>query len=233
MDLTDSERTGKSRDIRFVDRVFTPAEIDLIRSSDDPDGMLWTLWTGKEAAYKVMSKSHPLVSSAPGRYDVELENRGVLFPCRGVASTPAGSVALRFCRSREMVHAVGSEACEDIAPEPVWGVEVVDRRTAEGLRDDPSLLVRESLIRRLSVYPGYENSEMEIRRCEGPRGMGPPGLYICGNRSGVDISLSHDGRFIAYAFILSGASMVRTISATKSLSLRGDNFTTFSRASSE
>ncbi|PIP08679.1 MAG: hypothetical protein COX51_03190, partial [Syntrophobacteraceae bacterium CG23_combo_of_CG06-09_8_20_14_all_50_8] len=53
VDLTHPHAKGKSRDLRFLKRVFLPDEERQILASHEPDTMLWTLWTGKEAAYKV------------------------------------------------------------------------------------------------------------------------------------------------------------------------------------
>ena len=56
VDLRDRRCPGKSRHLRFVNRVFHPAEASRILSSPDADGMLWLHWAAKESAYKVASK---------------------------------------------------------------------------------------------------------------------------------------------------------------------------------
>ena len=38
-----------------MNRVFTPAEQNRIKSFPEPDVLLWALWAAKEAAFKVLA----------------------------------------------------------------------------------------------------------------------------------------------------------------------------------
>ncbi len=202
IDLTDPGKTGKSRDVRFISRVFTSGERDFIFRSSNPDETLWTLWAGKEAAYKVMMKSDPRVCSIPRAYPVELNKREDLLFRDGTVKTPAGTVWIRVFREDDAVHVIGTDPCPGYPEEIVGGVASVDslESDADPSADRASFLVRESLLRRLSEFLGRSPSEMEIRRLEEHRGLGPPRVYIQGKPSALDISMSHDGRFVAYAF---------------------------------
>ncbi len=194
---------GKSRDTRFVSRVFTVDERALIFSSSDADAMLWTLWAGKEAAYRVVKKYRPDICSIPREYPVRPVGWEGGCLCRGMAETPGGPVPLRFFHDAAgSVHAVGAGRAGDLG-DVFWGVEVIDDGGAAGSTADQSLLVREALIRRLSAHTGLGAARMEVRRLGDSRRLEPPVLFIDGRPAGVDISLSHDGRFIAYAFITS------------------------------
>lgn len=62
VDLSTAGTRGKSRDTRFLKRVFTAAEQQSIRAAENPDLVLWTFWAAKESAYKILSK---LRSSPP------------------------------------------------------------------------------------------------------------------------------------------------------------------------
>ena len=70
VDLRAREASGKSGDARFVARVFTARETELIARSSNPDAALWALWAAKEAAYKVAKKLRPDVIFAHSRYEV-------------------------------------------------------------------------------------------------------------------------------------------------------------------
>ena len=72
VDLTAPYVREKSRDVRFVTRVFTKDERNLISGASAPDQVLWSLWAGKETAYKVIQKMNPGITSAPGKYNVAL-----------------------------------------------------------------------------------------------------------------------------------------------------------------
>jgi hypothetical protein len=202
IDLADPGKAGKSRDVRFISRVFTSGERDCIFRSSNPDETLWILWAGKEAAYKAAMKTDPGVCSIPRGYPVELgEENGRPFGV-GTVQTPAGPVFLRVFSSGDALHVIGT----DSSPESLGGI-VVDIASTEQMGagpvpsdDEASFLARELLLRRLSECLGRSVSEMEIRRLKGPRGLGPPCLRIHGKPSTLDISMSHDGRFVACAF---------------------------------
>ena len=202
VDLTNPAGIGKSRDIRFIRRVFTSAEKALIQGSANPDRMLWSLWAAKEAAYKAMRKSRPYVSSVPRSYYVVPWSREADSPLIGTVETPAGIAFARFFHEEKTVHAIAVTEHPVGFKEILWGVEATTdgRDRPMSAVDNPSYLVREALIRRLSQGPDYGDVDMEIRRIEDVRGLGPPKLFIdgkCSNKE--DISLSHDGNFVAYA----------------------------------
>lgn len=202
IDLTNSGNIGKSRDVRFISRVFTSGERDCIFRSSNPDETLWTLWAGKEAAYKVMVKTDPLACSIPRAYPVELDKRENRPFRSGTVSTPAGTVWIRVFRKDGALHVIGMNACPGNPEEVVEGVESLNslEPDAASSPDRESYLARAFLLRRLSKFLERKPHEMEIRRLKENRGLGPPRLYIQGKPFGVDISMSHDGRFVAYAF---------------------------------
>lgn len=202
IDLKDPGKTGKSRDARFISRVFTSAERDVIFRSSRPDETLWTLWAGKEAAYKAAVKSDPLVCSIPRAYPVEMSGNGDLPLRRGTVGTPAGTIWIRVIREGDVLHVIGTDSPPGSREEVVWGVESLDspERNAASSPGRESCLVRESLLRRLSAFLKRSPCELEIRRVMGDRGLGPPRVYIQGQPSDLDVSMSHDGRFAAYAF---------------------------------
>ncbi len=60
---------------------------------------------------------------------------------------------------------------------------------------------RGGLVSCLNALLDLKDGEAAIRREPAPRGLLPPRLFIRGEPSGIDISLSHDGRFAAWAFL--------------------------------
>ena len=52
VDLSDPRSAGKAADVRFVRRVFTPAEARRIADAPDADLALWIHWAAKEAVFK-------------------------------------------------------------------------------------------------------------------------------------------------------------------------------------
>ena len=74
-------------------------------------------------------------------------------------------------------------------------------KSAAGENVEPSLFVRECLSARLADIYQLNFREMEIRRAKKGRELQPPHLYYENKKTPFDISLSHDGQFVAYAFL--------------------------------
>ncbi len=60
IDLHLVKSQNKFRNQRYLEKVFCHEEQELIKSSQDPDLVLWTLWSMKEAAYKAHQRSENL-----------------------------------------------------------------------------------------------------------------------------------------------------------------------------
>ena len=199
VDLEESDNRGKSGDGRFLGRIFTPEERELIAGADCPDALLWSLWAAKEAAYKAVSRDNPDVCSIPRRYRAILgtaplffleENRSDIPIFSGRVFTPQGELALRVAVAKGYVHALtaGSEA------ELERVVQHVDR-----VGVDPSAFVRRRVLREIARRNQCPFEDLEIRN--DPVGPGAPRVFLRGLPFAADISLSHDGRFAAFALL--------------------------------
>lgn len=223
VDLRDPANRGKSRDLRFQEKVFHREEREFIHSSADPESALWTLWAAKEAAWKAAVKAAP--ERAGGgwkgiriRTGCEcLEPGGETLDCRmipeeveshdspwevvfaGVAGTFAGPAAVRVGRRGSCIHAVCRLGIVDPADRIVWQAGTLPKNRSDVF--SPSRYVRSSLIGHLNTLLNLKHGDAVIRRDPGPRGFLPPRLYLCGIPSTMDFSLSHDGRFAAWALL--------------------------------
>ena len=189
---------GKSRDIRFINRVFTPDEQKQLLDSTNPDTMLWALWTAKETAYKIASKSHAAVFSVPRAYKVnfeadlaELDENSAV---SGVVETSCGPIQMKVFQTCDFVHCIGTTGTFKAIDSIIWGVQRINTSMNE------SFFVRKAARKSLSLYLNHNPDEIEIRRLRGPYGLEPPIVYVKDRRAMIDISLSHEGRFVAYAF---------------------------------
>ena len=213
MDLNDPNNRGKSLNTRFVNRVFTPDEQRQIFNSPHPDTVLWALWAGKETAYKIICKDDPGVSSSPRLYEVSLfqdwdsDREECLFNGKssfdGCVDTPNGRVHIRVFITRDYLHCTGTADSVEAMDSVVWHTDNIGP-VPQSSPDYESMCVRNALKKHLSAYVDQGTNNIEIIREKGPRGLGPPLVYINGRQSDIDISLSHDGRFAAYAFTVFG-----------------------------
>lgn len=67
-DLVDLDQADKDSDWRrkgYLDKIYTHQEQQLILKSQNPSQVVWTLWSMKEAAYKIYSRETNIRTFAP------------------------------------------------------------------------------------------------------------------------------------------------------------------------
>jgi len=205
VDLNDPQGKGKSRDTRFINRVFSAYEKQQILNCSEPDLLLWSLWAGKETAYKAVRKSHFEAISVPRRYGVQLNNPDSIIMkasfISGVVETPYDPVSIRLFINEDYVHCIGITGKSGMINSVIRGVHKISRgNDFHFSTDSPSLKVRQLAKKAISLYLDQDMEDIDIHRFKGSRGLEPPIVSIKGRAEVVDISLSHDGSFIAYAF---------------------------------
>jgi phosphopantetheinyl transferase (holo-ACP synthase) len=191
VDLASPGNPGKSMDGRFCDRVLTVEERALLVGAEQPDALLWAIWAAKEAAYKAISRDDPAVCSIPRQYHVVLDmgnGAGMVARLAGKVITPRGELALRVALTADRVHAVaaGSEAALDRLCGRVEGLDGAG---------DPSPFVRAGLIREIARFLGCAAGDLSV-----VKDRGAPRMLFRGRLLAAEVSLSHDGRFVAFVF---------------------------------
>lgn len=212
MDLLHPHAQGKSKNTRFLKRIFLPEEESLLLADSQPDAMLWALWTGKEAAYKAIQKDQLDITSIPRLYKVQFdvtetgEQAASLLPGErrflGTVNTPRGSIHLETLITSRYVHSIATAGSPVAGTGIVWQVERMP--CAEPSPAYESSYVRAAATRHLAqCLSGISPQDIEIRRAHGTHGLGPPSVYVRQQLTTIDISLSHEGAFAAYAFAAS------------------------------
>lgn len=215
VDLTDPRARDRSRDARFLDRVFSPGERERIRAAADPALEVWILWAAKEAAFKVVSKLQaepPVFRHAA--YEVT-DEPGLPVTALRYRDTPL-ALGVEAHGERVLVWAWNEGAPEILVARATvpgalaaLGLEVEREawetsRFRPGERDSihglPSALVRLMARRDAARMLGIAEDLLSIECPPGHTGLRPPYLH----RSGAllrhaDVSLSHDGRELAWA----------------------------------
>jgi phosphopantetheine--protein transferase-like protein len=206
IDLKEPENRGKSGDHRFLDRVFTAPERAMIAAARPPDTLLWSLWAAKEAAYKAVSGGDPSVCSIPRRYPVLIdggEKSGTTDAAQGPEGrltgrviTPRGEVALRITMTDDYVHAVVAGS-ESVLAGVIGQVDRMDPAEAEAPGGE-SGFVRGQLLREIARRLDCPVADLAVLTDQS--GSDAPRVVLRGRPLAVNISLSHDGRFSAFAF---------------------------------
>ena len=197
VDLAAPGNLGKSGDCRFLGRVFTAEERALIAGAARPDTLLWAFWTAKEAAYKAISRGDPTVCSIPRQYRVVLETgnaAGTAVRLAGKVITPRGELVLRVALEADWVHALaaGSEAALDRI------CRRVERLKGTRGNVNPSAFVRGELLREIARRLCCPAGDLSV--VKDPDGPGVPRVLFREDLLAAEVSLSHDGRFAAFAF---------------------------------
>jgi hypothetical protein len=233
VDLADPRHRGKVREQRFLDRVFTPKEQAEIGSSPDPDSALWLRWAAKEAAFKTVSKSLGTPPTfVHSTFQVTVVEPDRLSSNGGNAFTPPmtrfGQVGhggtfypLRIEVVGAALHAVtwAPSASGMVPPfrwssERIGNAEVDWKNTLKPLFSDhewacvshrPSALARLAARRSISETLGEHEADLEIRCKHGAPGRRIPVVFRRGEELHIDLTLSHHGSLLAWAFLNSPA----------------------------
>ena len=185
VDLDDPEGRAAARHPRFDGRVFDETERVLIEASPHPERTRWLLWAVKESAYKAARKEAPRTVFAPSRFVVRLDG-----DARACVTVGARRFHVDLVAGADHVHAVSRSAGDP----PATLSTVVARPPEISVWSDS---VRWLAIATLSRLLAVEPEDLAIRR-DGRI----PTLWIRGARSAADLSLSHHGRFVAFACAL-------------------------------
>ena len=203
VDLKAPFAQGKSRHARYVDRILTVEEKREMLSSACPDFMLWMFWSAKETALKVVRKIDRYVHAIPRKYVCRLGEGGKGKRVSGVVYTPLGDVRVAIQCTEEYLHCLGTLFPYLPEQELVYGVHQI-HTSGDALydcsSDQVSQDVRMIVIDRLADYVSMNGGEMKITSAGSLSWRGYPEVMVNLERISIDVSLSHDGRYVAYAF---------------------------------
>ncbi len=194
VDLADPETLLSGLHPRFDERVFCAGERATLGASRSRHLLHWALWAAKESAYKARKRLEPSLVFSPKDFEVELAPP----PVAGAQGTATGQVfhcgdvfdlEIRF--DGASVHAVARS--RDAAGARVLAL-------VERTMDEPGRAVRRLAATAIGSAVGLEPADLRI--------VGRP--RVAGHRGRVldaALSLSHHGRFVAFACALAEPAM--------------------------
>jgi phosphopantetheinyl transferase (holo-ACP synthase) len=229
VDLESPRTRGRASDERFVARVFEEAERRTIAASPEPDLELWCHWAAKEAGFKVISKllgeppafvhrafvvtwSEGADSEATAAHAAPVVRAGEVSwrahrALVSVALHPGGVHAVAFGArewTRAPLHVYPRVALLDTPGSPWSGsleelLPLFSAHEADAVYSRPSAAVRVGARGDLAELIGVPERRLEIVCAPGPTSQRPPRVLLDGAEAAADVSLSHDGRLIAWA----------------------------------
>ena len=232
VDLGDPRVLGKAKDTRFLGRIFSEEQRAAVVNTANPDLELWQRWAAKETAYKAVSKLRGTPPTFAHRAFVVSWSHA-----SGHESGPGlrtGSVRydstvvhIEAAWDRDTVHAIGwVGGGEDERPssglarldeaDAAWSGELKDLeqkltpRELDAVHSRASLAVRIAARGAMAEALGVDEHRLEIVCAPGKPGRRPPAVLLDGEGEAVDVSLSHDGDWIAWAFAVEAGRPVPT-----------------------
>lgn len=197
VDLKDPEAQPSRRTVRFDARVFSSRERQRITNSPDSVTERWCHWAAKEAAYKALRQRSPKAIFSPISFTVEILDRAVDSPIKSEIRARVTTAAAEFdCRLRagfDFVHAIcvladsDTPICAEVRP-------LSDFDLLQHELENPSVAVRRMVSHRLAIGLGAEEDAFEILKEDGI-----PFVHFEQRRLEMPLSLSHHGRFAAFA----------------------------------
>ena len=195
VDLKEPANAGKSKNSRFLKKILTDAEIEFVQNAENPDAALWSHWACKETAYKVIKKSFPDTAFLPRQWQVIFKKSQSKYSDGEVTIPGEERVYIRLFSNLQYVHCIGADALTAL-DELIWIVDVLP----EAEKINPSLYLRYCVEQSLAKHFSLNFYQIKIKRTRENGELQPPRVYVNGRKTDIDISLSHDGRFVAYAY---------------------------------
>lgn len=201
VDLGDPETQPGAIHPRWDARVFTADERMRVLDAASPHRVRWRHWAAKESAFKVAAKLQPGLAFLPTRFVVE-----VLDSVSATVQHNVGRFRILFTESDDWVHAVATPEGvslsgsmlgtlsdgADLATDNLGGIPCSARRA--------SIEVRSLARKAIGTELGLDPTEISIST-----GKGIPIARHGESPLPVDLSLSHHGRFLACAWVATGA----------------------------
>ena len=174
----------------YLAKVFTTDERARVVASATPDRLVWTLWSAKESAYKVSVQQGCSRKYAPKQWKTELVGvegdatayrvnyRDFMYHVRVEAGRGwIHSIARPWGLQSDKVH-----VCQMVVPKELC------RQRGE---------LKQALYRECAAWRGGESELYHVQK----NAAAVPSLIYNGAHLNIPLSLSHHGRFGAYAYV--------------------------------
>ncbi len=208
VDFSIDEKKYKNQ--RFIDRILSPNEQRYLFQSTNKNAFLWTLWAGKEAAYKAYQKQNLTSLFSPIKYEF-LENTLLTIVEADFNDTVKGvlkytnnqsvliPIEIRW-PSKTCVHSISSFDVNNQQGKNLYSKLM--KLDCEEEYTSQSLLVRnlaQTLLKDLNIEAEIIRPEIKVKDYKKP---GPPRLISDNQLLDHEISLSHDGKWLAVAILV-------------------------------
>ncbi|EDM36622.1 hypothetical protein PBAL39_25180 [Pedobacter sp. BAL39] len=154
VDLLQARKESNWQRSGFLEKLFNTEERELIQQANDPERMVWLLWTMKESAYKIYSREFQWHAFAPGQLSCSLLS--ISSDCAtGQVSCRNENYHTQTILSRDLIHTIAfsdtgthdnrgidhdGAACDDSSADKNTGL-AKDIQTAAGMAKKVRVLI--------------------------------------------------------------------------------------------
>lgn len=196
-DIVDLEanRNDLVTNTRFHERIFTSNEQEMIFSSSQPNITIWKLWSAKESVYKVLSKIDYSFTLNFKILEINLEE--------SICRFNSIICYLRWDITNTYIHCVARTSPHERYFETITQTNAINLNMNnftknELLFSNNSNSLKARLAAKKLIFDKYELENIEIYRQHlGDNNFLPPVIKTKHEVAEIDISLSHDNKFIA------------------------------------
>ncbi|MFW6088364.1 MAG: 4'-phosphopantetheinyl transferase family protein [Gemmatimonadota bacterium] len=196
VDLRDPDNQPAALHPRFDERVFGPEERDLLAAAAGADPrhrLRWTMWAAKESALKYLRQLDPELPFHPREFVVRLDS-----PAAGRVEHHGTGLAVTIDATPARVHAVTLGAPGEAGSaesNPVTRTGTAQTQSGTDASDEVRRLAAIEIARLLGLEPSAVQIDGSVGAA--PRARADTVLLP------VELSLSHDGTWLAWAVVAS------------------------------
>lgn len=182
VDLAEARQKSNWKRPRFLEKLFTFNEQQLIQNSNHPFLMVWRLWSMKEAAYKLYTQLQPSRFYNPKQFECEIND------LEGKVSYNGFSFYIKTKMTSQYIISEARLVVKDMISECI--------KTEISSPKQQSDATKETLLLKISEHYYLLKKELKVVKSE----FGIPSVYQNSKKLNMSISISHHGNYGAYAF---------------------------------
>ena len=181
IDIAEAKKTSNWKRPRFLEKLFTSNEQQLIHNSENKFIMVWRLWSMKEAAYKLYIQLNPDRFYNPKKFECDINATSLkvtykTFHCVLTTKITKGYILSEASLIRRKL------------------VSSAFKLTSKDY-ESQSKITKEALMLSVSNQYNLVKSNLNISKSE----FGIPSIYYNSKKLNISISLSHHGHYASYA----------------------------------
>ena len=165
----------------YLDKIFMESEQQYILDSEDPDRLLWTLWSMKESVYKASLKDSDSRKFNPKSFACKLFSK-----TKGRIQFNQNIYETRSDHQDDHIHTLAFS--KDLTKELYNGL--IKLKRVNSVSEE----VHMSLVKSVSKRKKWAINSLNIKKDH----LGIPGLYRSGIKTSTLCSMSHHGAYGAY-----------------------------------